>query len=98
MHPFSEYLQEYVYKKNNLQEGGKIKDDFRVSPEGRILRKFWIDEIPMIVNLLKGNMKIVGVRPLSAHFYSLYDEDLQEKRIKANQDSFRHSTLIYQRQ
>lgn len=81
MHPFSEYLQEYVYKKNSLQEGGKIKDDFRVSPEGRILRKFWIDEIPMIVNILKGDMKIVGVRPLSAHFYSLYDKDLQKKRI-----------------
>lgn len=83
MHPYSEYLQEYVYKKNNLQEGGKIKDDFRVSPEGRILRKFWIDEIPMIINILKGDMKIVGVRPLSAHFFSLYDEDLQKKRVKS---------------
>lgn len=82
MHPFSEYLQEYIYKKNKLQEGGKIKNDFRISPEGRILRKFWIDEIPMIVNILKGDMKIVGVRPLSQHFFSLYDKDLQEKRVK----------------
>lgn len=82
MHPFSEYLQEYVYKKNNLQEGGKIKDDFRISPEGRVLRKFWIDELPMLVNILKGDMKIVGVRPLSPHFYSLYDKELQEKRIQ----------------
>lgn len=83
MHPFSEYLQEYVYKKNNLQEGGKIKDDFRVSPEGRILRKFWIDEIPMILNILKGDMKLVGVRPLSQHFFGLYDKDLQNERIKS---------------
>ncbi|MBA31868.1 MAG: sugar transferase [Chloroflexi bacterium] len=82
MHPFSEYLQEYVYKRNELQEGGKIKDDFRISPEGRILRKFWIDEIPMLINVFKGDMKLVGVRPLSKHFYSLYDEDLQQKRIK----------------
>ena len=82
MHPFSEYLQEYVYNKNSLQAGGKIKDDFRISPEGRIFRKFWIDEIPMIFNILKGDMKLVGVRPLSAHFFSLYTEELQELRTQ----------------
>ena len=82
MHPYSEYLQEYVYNRNELQEGGKIKNDFRISPEGRIFRKFWIDEIPMLINIFKGEMKLVGVRPLSKHFYSLYDEDLQQKRIK----------------
>jgi len=82
MHPYSEYLQEYVYNRNELQEGGKIKNDFRISPEGRIFRKFWIDEIPMLINIFKGEMKLVGVRPLSKHYYSLYDEDLQQKRIK----------------
>lgn len=82
MHPFSEYLQEYVYNQNSLQEGGKIKDDFRVSPEGRVFRKIWLDEIPMIINILKGDMKIVGVRPLSAHFFSLYTEELQELRTQ----------------
>ena len=82
MHPYSEYLQEYIYERNKLQEGGKIKNDFRVSPLGRIFRKFWIDEIPMLFNVLKGDIKLVGVRPLSKHFYSLYDEDLQINRIK----------------
>ena len=82
MHPYSEYLQEYVYNRNELQEGGKIKNDFRISPEGRFFRKFWIDEIPMLINIFKGEMKLVGVRPLSKHFYSLYDKDLQQKRIK----------------
>ena len=82
MHPYSEYLQEYVYQKNKLQKGGKIKADFRISPEGRILRKVWLDEIPMIYNVIKGDMKIVGVRPLSSHFFSLYDAKLQRMRIK----------------
>lgn len=82
MHPYSEYLQEYVYKKNELKDGGKIKNDFRISPEGKILRKLWIDEIPMLINVFKGEMKLVGVRPLSKHYYSLYDKDLQQKRIK----------------
>lgn len=82
MHPYSEYLQEYVHKCNNLQEGGKFKDDFRVSTIGRVMRKLWIDELPMIINLLKGNMKLVGVRPLSQHYFGLFSKELQEERIK----------------
>jgi len=80
MRPYSEYLQEYVFKKNDLQEGGKIKDDFRISPHGKIFRKFWIDELPMLINILKGDIKIVGVRPISQHFFSLYSKELQEIR------------------
>lgn len=83
MRPYSEYLQEYVYQKNDLQEGGKIKNDFRISPEGKIFRKFWIDELPMVYNFLKGEMKLVGVRPLSAHYFSLYKKELQILRIKS---------------
>jgi len=82
MHPFSEYLQEFVYNTNQLEKGGKIKNDFRVSPEGRILRKFWIDELPMLLNILRGDIKLVGVRPLSAHFFSLYDSELQQLRTQ----------------
>ncbi|MDC3366074.1 sugar transferase [Flavobacteriaceae bacterium] len=82
MHPFSEYLQEYIYKQNSLQAGGKIKDDFRISPEGRFFRRFWIDELPMLINIIKGDMKLVGVRPLSPHFFSLYTKELQELRTQ----------------
>ena len=82
MHPYAEYLQEYVFKKNKLQHGGKMKDDFRISPEGRIFRKFWIDELPMLINLFKGELKLVGVRPLSEHYFSLYDKELQSLRVK----------------
>lgn len=80
MHPYSEYLQAYMYDKNDLQEGGKIKDDIRISTLGAFMRKYWIDEVPMIVNLVRGDMKLVGVRPLSHHFFSLYAIELQEKR------------------
>jgi len=82
MHPYSEFLQAYTYDKNNLQEGGKIKDDTRVTTWGKILRKYWLDEFPMFLNLLKGDMKLVGVRPLSNHYFSLYSKELQEKRTK----------------
>lgn len=82
MHAYSEYLQEYIYQKNQLQEGGKFKNDFRVTATGRIMRKFWLDELPMIFNLLKGDMKLVGVRPLSRQYFNLYTDDLKEKRLK----------------
>lgn len=82
MHPYSEYLQRYVFEKNSLQEGGKIKDDFRVTYWGRIMRKLWIDELPMFINFFKGDLKLVGVRPLSTHYLSLYDEELREMRLK----------------
>jgi lipopolysaccharide/colanic/teichoic acid biosynthesis glycosyltransferase len=82
MHPYAEYLQPYIFRKYNLQNGGKFKDDFRVNTLGRAMRKVWIDEFPMLINILKGEMKIVGVRPLSKHYYSLYSKELQEKRVK----------------
>ena len=82
MHPYAEYLQEFVYKKFNLQEGGKFKNDFRITYWGRILRKLWLDELPMIFNLLNGDLKLVGCRPLSKHYFSLYDDELKEKRLK----------------
>jgi lipopolysaccharide/colanic/teichoic acid biosynthesis glycosyltransferase len=71
-----------MYKVNDLQEGGKFNNDFRVTTLGKFFRKTWMDELPMIINLLKGEMKIVGVRPLSKHYFSLYSKELQEKRIK----------------
>ncbi len=82
MHPYSEFLQKYVYDKVGLQEGGKMSNDMRVSTLGAFMRKYWLDELPMFINFFKGDMKFVGVRPLSSHYFSLYSKDLQEKRTK----------------
>jgi len=81
MHPYSEYLQGYIYERNSLKDGGKFNKDIRVTTTGKFMRKYWLDELPMIINLLKGEMKLVGVRPLSAHYFSLYRRELQQKRI-----------------
>lgn len=82
MHPYAEYIQEYIFAKNKLQEGGKFKNDFRISTAGRYMRKFWIDELPMLFNMVIGDLKIVGVRPLSCHYFNLYSKELQERRVK----------------
>jgi lipopolysaccharide/colanic/teichoic acid biosynthesis glycosyltransferase len=82
MHPYSEFIQDYVYKKEGLKEGGKFKSDFRVSTLGRFFRTIWLDELPMILNLIKRDLKIVGVRPISQHYFNLYPEEHQQRRIK----------------
>jgi len=82
MHPYSEYLQPYIYLHNKLQEGGKFANDFRITSAGKFMRKFWIDELPMFINVFLGDMKIVGVRPLSSHYYNLYSQELRERRLK----------------
>lgn len=81
MHAYAEYLQQYVYERNSLQEGGKFKDDFRVSTLGKFFRKYWLDELPMLINFFKGDLKLVGIRPLSKHYLSLYSEDIRQKRL-----------------
>jgi lipopolysaccharide/colanic/teichoic acid biosynthesis glycosyltransferase len=82
MHPYSDYLQDYVYRINKLQENGKFSNDFRITEWGYFFRKFWIDELPQLINFWQGDINLIGVRALSKHYFNLYPKDLQELRIK----------------
>ena len=85
MHPYAEYLQSYVYKNNSTQINGKFNDDYRITSWGRLLRRFWIDELPMFINFVKGDLKLFGVRPLSQQYLSLYRDGLRQKRLNYKQ-------------
>ena len=82
MHPYSEFIQDYVYDLHDLEAGGKMKHDFRITGWGRFCRRIWLDELPMLVNLFRGDMKIVGVRPLSQHYFNLYNDEIRDRRIR----------------
>lgn len=83
MHAYSEYLQEYVFENyGGTIDGDGFIDDFRITGWGKVLRKFWIDELPQILNWIRGELTLVGVRAISEHKFSLYSEEMQKLRVQ----------------
>ena len=58
------------------------ENDDRITPVGKIIRKVRIDELPQLINILKGDMSIVGPRPERPEIAAQYEETLPEFRLR----------------
>lgn len=85
MTPYAEYVQKFIFERNGaggVGTGSKFNNDPRITTLGKFMRRYWLDELPMLYNLLRGDLKLFGVRPISEHYFSLFPEDFREYRKK----------------
>lgn len=88
-----------LYKK--FQEHFKLRDDPRLTPVGRFLRKTSVDELPQLINVLRGEMSLVGPRPIvseEVYKYDGYHEKLFSVKPGVTglwQATARHRTTTY---
>lgn len=61
------------------EAGNLLPDDNRLTPVGRFVRKTSLDEIPQLINVIKGDMSLIGPRPLLVKYLPLYSE-FQKRR------------------
>lgn len=74
-----------IYKFRSMRvdaekEGARLamKNDSRVTPVGRVIRNLHMDELPQIINILKGDMSLVGPRPERPEIFEQYEKSLPE--------------------
>ena len=65
-------------QKNEFRENFKLKTDPRVTPIGKFLRKTSLDELPQLINIIKGEISLVGPRPVVEDELSKYGDNIRE--------------------
>lgn len=62
-------------------QGNLLPDADRLTPVGKFVRKTSLDEIPQLINVLKGDMSLIGPRPLLPEYLPLYNEEQKKRHL-----------------
>jgi sugar transferase EpsL len=76
----------YLYKFRTMTDGrdrtgNLLSDKLRLTPAGQLLRKYSLDELPQLINVLKGELSLVGPRPLLMEYLPLYTKEQAKRHL-----------------
>jgi lipopolysaccharide/colanic/teichoic acid biosynthesis glycosyltransferase len=72
-----------------------VRDDVRITRAGRFLRRYKLDELPQLLNVVKGEMSLVGPRPEVQRYVTLYPEGLREKVLSVPPGMTDYASIEY---
>lgn len=76
------YLYKFRSMSNEKDNNGRLLPDHqRLTPFGVFLRKYSIDELPQLINVIKGDLSLVGPRPLLMEYLPLYSEEQASRHL-----------------
>jgi lipopolysaccharide/colanic/teichoic acid biosynthesis glycosyltransferase len=82
MYPGAERDRTKVIQERGLDDLGRPKNDPRILSGRAWMRRYWVDEVPQLINLVKGDLNLVGVRPMRKEEWGEYPRDLMEEALR----------------